>query len=345
MSGADAAAAAGKAWRLAGGPSAFAALEILVRDGDRITATVAEPAGVLDWAADLSEAVSRHVSGLIEKLTAPRPPFAGLPLDHPLIMGVVNVTPDSFSDSGDHVDPTAAIAHGKALSAAGAHILDIGGESTRPGAEPVGQELELARVVPVLRGLRGSNAVLSIDTRHARVMPEALKAGAAIINDITALSGDAESLKTVAKSGAPVVLMHMRGEPRTMQDTPTYLHAPLDIYDFLSQRVEACVAAGIERSRIAVDPGIGFGKTAAHNAEVLSQLALFHGLGCAVLLGPSRKSFIAHFSKGEAPKARLAGSLAAALAGVGQGVQILRVHDVAETAQALAVWRALAEAA
>lgn len=256
-------------------------------------------------------------------------------------MGIVNVTPDSFSDGGLYFNAARAIAHGRELVEAGADVLDIGGESTRPGAAPVTVEEELRRVVPVVRALAERGAVVSIDTRHAAVMRGALAAGARIVNDVTALTGDPDSLATVAASEAEVVLMHMQGEPQTMQADPHYVDAPLDVYDYLAGRIAACEAAGIARARIAVDPGIGFGKNDAHNVAILGSLGLYHGLGCAVLLGVSRKSFVGRLSAGEPPKGRLPGSLAAALGGLDQGVQMLRVHDVAETAQARAIWHAV----
>jgi dihydropteroate synthase len=186
--------------------------------------------------------------------------------------------------------------------------------------------------------------VVSIDTRHAAVMRAAVAAGARIINDVTALAGDPASLQTAAASGAAVVLMHMQGEPRTMQQDPSYRDAPLDLYDYFAERLDACRAAGIGRGRIAIDPGIGFGKRDPHNLAILADLALYHGLGCALALGVSRKSFIGRLSRGEDTDHRLAGSLAAALAGLDRGVQIIRAHDVAETAQAVAIWRAIAGA-
>ncbi len=267
--------------------------------------------------------------------------FAGLSLARPLIMGIINVTPDSFSDGGLALDPAEAIARGRMLLDDGADILDVGGESTRPGAEPVPVEVELERVLPVVRGLAGGGAVVSMDTRKAQVMEAALAAGAAIINDVTALTGDRRSLEVAAENGAAVVLVHMRGVPGTMQDDPRYDDAAKEVFGYLSGRVAACEAAGIERSRIAVDPGIGFGKTVDHNTAILSRLDLYRELGCALLIGVSRKAFIGRLSKGEPPRQRLAGSLAAALAGVARGVHILRVHDVAETRQALDVWEAI----
>ena len=256
-------------------------------------------------------------------------------------MGVVNVTPDSFSDGGRFADAAGAVAHGRALAAAGADIVDVGGESTRPGAAPVPPEEEIRRIEPVVRGLAAAGLAVSIDTRRGAVMRAALAAGARIINDVTALAGDPESLAVAARSGAALVLMHMAGDPRTMQDDPRYDDAALDVLDFLESRVAACERAGVARERIAVDPGIGFGKRDAHNLALLARLALFHGTGCAVLLGASRKSFIGRLAGGDPPE-RLGGSLAAALWAAGQGVQILRVHDVAETRQALVLQAAIA---
>jgi len=267
--------------------------------------------------------------------------FAGLALDRPLLMGVINVTPDSFSDGGDALRAEDAIARGRALVDAGADILDVGGESTRPGAEPVSAEDETARVLPVVAALSQMGARVSIDTRRARVMAAAVAAGARIINDVTALTGDPESLGLAAKAGVPVILMHMQGEPGTMQANPRYNDVVAEVRDYLAARIEACAAAGIARDRIAIDPGIGFGKTVEHNLSLLKHLDRLADLGCPVVLGVSRKSFIGKLSRGEPPWARLAGSLAAALASVTRGACILRVHDVAETGQALAVWRAI----
>jgi dihydropteroate synthase len=256
-------------------------------------------------------------------------------------MGIVNVTPDSFSDGGRHASAAAAIAHGEALVAAGADILDIGGESTRPGSDPVPEAEELRRVLPVIEGLAGQGAVLSIDTSKAAVMAAATKAGAAVVNDVRALEADPRSLDAAAASGAHVVLMHCLGEPKTMQVAPHYDHVALDVFDYLAGRIEACEAAGIPRAKIAVDPGIGFGKTQEHNLKLLRALALYQSLGCPVLFGVSRKSFLGRISGVAEPDRRLPASLAAALAGLDAGADILRVHDVAETVQAVAVWRAM----
>ncbi len=339
---AEAAESAGTGRRLAGGRFVFTACDVYRREPGHLGATLAPLAEVVAWADSLDGPAGERARGLLDRLSAPRTPFAGVALDRPAIMGVINVTPDSFSDGGDCADPDVAVSHGRALAAAGAHMLDIGGESTRPGSDAVSAEVEGARVLPVLRGLKGCGVPLSIDSRRASTMAAALDAGAAIVNDVSALGFDPASLDVVARAGAPVVLMHALGDPKTMQDEPVYDCAPLDVYDYLEERVALCVAAGIGRDRIAIDPGIGFGKSPlGHNVEILQRLALYHGIGCPLLLGVSRKSFIGRIAGVDAAKDRLPGSLAAGLAGLDQGVQILRVHDVAETAQAVAVWEAL----
>ena len=276
--------------------------------------------------------------------TEAAPSFAGLSLDKPRLFGVINVTPDSFSDGGEALALSEALKRGRAMLDDGADILDVGGESTRPGAEPVSAEEERARVVPVVKGLSEMGALVSIDTRRAEVMAAAIDAGAGIVNDVTALTGDQDSLGLVADRGVAVVLMHMQGEPGSMQENPQYENAAKDVFGTLKARVEACEEAGILRHRIAVDPGIGFGKTVDHNLEILNRLDIYRGLGLPVLLGVSRKSFIAKLSRGEAPKDRVPGSLAAVLAAWAQGVRMFRVHDVAETRQALAVAQAIGEA-
>jgi dihydropteroate synthase len=280
---------------------------------------------------------------VLPTLTEFSPPaeFAGLTLDRPRIMGVVNVTPDSFSDGGETVTVEAAVERGLALVEEGADIIDVGGESTRPGSTPVSIAEELARVLPVVRELAAAGVLVSIDTRRAEVMEAAIAAGVGIVNDVTALTGDPRSLNVVAGGDVSVVLMHMRGEPRTMQLAPVYQDPAREVFLWLAKRVAACEAARIGRDRIAIDPGIGFGKTVAHNAEILARLGLYRHLGTAVVVGVSRKSFIARLSRDEPPHRRLSGSIAAALAVVERGGHIVRVHDVAETCQALAVWRAI----
>jgi dihydropteroate synthase len=272
----------------------------------------------------------------------PTPAAIGpLSFDRPLIMGVVNVTPDSFSDGGEFLNPEEAIFHGLALVDEGADILDIGGESTRPGAQPVSIEQEIARVIPVIEGLAEAGVPLSIDSRNASVLRAALAAGAAIINDVSALSHDPASMGVAAEGDGPIILMHAAGTPQTMQDAPHYEDVVVDVCAYLGGRVEACVAAGIARERLIVDPGIGFGKTQAHNLALLAHLDALHALGCAILLGASRKRFIGDISGAGVPKDRMPGSIAAALAGIDQGVHILRVHDVAPTKQAVDVWQAI----
>ncbi|MFQ5984422.1 MAG: dihydropteroate synthase [Alphaproteobacteria bacterium] len=342
---AEAQLAAGHGRRLAGGRFVFSTCEVLVREPDRVLSVVASLADIAAWARQLDEAAARRIDELLARLTASRPPLARLELGRPLVMGVINVTPDSFSDGGDFLNPKAAIAYGRALVEAGADILDVGGESTRPGSDPVGAEEEIRRVVSVVEGLARDGAVVSIDTRRAVVMRRALEAGARMINDVSALTFDRATLDVAAAAAVPVVLMHARGDPKTMQVDPVYDHAPLDIFDYLEARVAACEAAGIPRERLVVDPGIGFGKTVEHNVEILESLSLLHGIGCPILLGVSRKSFIGGLSGKEVAKERLPGSLVSGFHGLSQGVQILRVHDVPESVQALTVWEALTRGA
>ncbi|HWC49428.1 MAG TPA: dihydropteroate synthase [Solirubrobacterales bacterium] len=256
------------------------------------------------------------------------------------LMGVVNVTPDSFSDGGLYLDPDEAIAHGLALAEAGAEILDVGGESTRPGADPVGEEEELRRVVPVIRGLAASQSRLSVDTSKAPVAAAALDAGAEIVNDVTALRGDPEMGALCAERDATVVLMHMLGEPRTMQEDPRYDDVVTEVKAFLAERLEAAVAAGIAEERVWLDPGIGFGKTAAHNMELLRRLDELHELGRPLVVGTSRKSFIGRVDGSPADQ-RLGGTIASSVLAAAEGADVLRVHDVAEMRQALAVAMAI----
>jgi len=342
LSGNDARAAvsAGQGWSLAGGDLSFGLCRVSLRDSGRVIEAVTPFAELVDWSEAEGPELARHVGGIVKRLGRRRAPFAGLEMDRPHVMGIVNVTPDSFSDGGKFFDPAIAIAHGKALLEAGATILDVGGESTRPGSLEVDPQEELRRVLPVISGLAALGAVVSVDTRHAEVMEPAVAAGAKIINDINGLCAPG-ALEAAARSGAAVVVMHMQGDPQSMQQDPRYGYAPLDVFDHLVQRVAACRAAGIPDEKICVDPGVGFGKTVEHNLQVMAQLGLYHGFGLPVLLGVSRKSFIGKLSRGEPASDRLGGSLTAALAGLEAGMQILRVHDVAETVQALAVWRGL----
>ena len=277
------------------------------------------------------------------RLCARRAPVAGVAMDAPRLMGILNTTPDSFSDGGVHNDFSEAVSRAEAMVGQGADIIDIGGESTRPGADTVETTLEIERVLPVVAALKKADwkVPVSVDTRKAPVAAAAFAAGADMFNDVSALTYDEESARVAAEHGVPVCLMHAQGDPQTMQKNPRYDDVLLDVYDFLAARIAAAEAAGISRDRIVIDPGIGFGKTKDHNLALLRGVSLFHGLGCPILLGVSRKRFIGVI--GDAPNAadRAPGSIALGLAGIAQGVQILRVHDVKETRQALALWRAL----
>jgi dihydropteroate synthase len=310
---------------LAGGPAAFS-LARLMGDARGIVLANAIP-------PEFAEACAR--------VCAPRPAFAGLPGRGPWVMGIVNVTPDSFSDGGRHFTLEAAVEAGLATRAAGADLVDIGGESTRPGSAPVTPEQEQARILPVIEALAREGVVVSVDTRHAATMRAALEAGARVVNDVTALAHDPLAAVVVAAACAPVVLMHMRGTPQTMMDHASYADVAAEVTAELAQRVAAAVAAGIAPGDIAVDPGIGFAKDHAQNIELLDRMAILHTLGCTVLAGVSRKRFIGHLTGEAVATQRGPGSLAAALAALDRGAAILRVHDVAETVQAVRVWRGL----
>ncbi len=280
---------------------------------------------------------------VLARLCDLRASLCGLSLDRPRIMGIVNVTPDSFSDGGDVVTVSAVVARARAM--ARADILDIGGESTRPGSETVTVAEEIRRVAPAIRAIReaGITTPISIDTRKAAVAEAALEAGADIVNDVSAFGYDPELADLVAERGVPACLMHAKGDPATMQQNPQYGDVVQEVVDHLAERVAFAVARGVVRDRLIVDPGIGFGKTQAHNLALLAGLPFLHDLGLPVLLGASRKKFIGTIGGAEAAKDRMPGSIAVALHGAAMGAQILRVHDVAETAQALALWQALHE--
>jgi len=316
---------------LAGSPAAFTLVEILRLNRDGLQKRIVR--------ANDRSALSRLIGDeMLAALTESRSDINGLSMNRPQIMGVLNVTPDSFSDGGKFVDVETAVTAGLDMARAGASIIDVGGESTRPGAEPVAVPVEIERVVPVIEGLKSQGlANISIDSRNADVIAAAIEAGANMINDVSALSHDPKSLRIAAESGLPVVLMHAQGEPQSMQNAPTYQHVVLDVFDYLQSRLEACEQAGIVRKKIIVDPGIGFGKTLDHNLALLNGLALFHGLGCPILLGASRKSFIGRLDGDVEVNKRLPGSLAAAEAGRAQAVQVYRVHDVSEMRQFCAV--------
>ncbi len=280
-----------------------------------------------------------------DALTRSRAPIAGMGMEAPRIMGILNVTPDSFSDGGRYVDEEAAIAQAIALAEAGADILDIGGESTRPGSAEVDEDEEISRTAPVIAALRdeGFDLPISIDTRKAMVGDAAVEAGADMLNDVSAMEFDPAMAELAAITGLPICLMHAQGVPETMQDDPNYSDVLLDVYDYLEARIEIAEAQGIPRDRIVTDPGIGFGKTLPHNLALIRGLSLFHALGCPILLGVSRKKFIGTIGGAEAADARAPGTLAVTLAGIAQGVQIHRVHDVAEVAQGLRLWRSITE--
>jgi dihydropteroate synthase len=327
----QAAIAAGMALPLAGGPLAFSLARLLPDPG---------PVPVVKIPPEWREALGR--------LTRPLPadPVRSHWCLRPAVMGVLNVTPDSFSDGGDHLDhhldPGRAVAAGLAMAAAGAAVVDVGGDSARPGALPTPPAIEQARILPVIRGLARQGVRVSVDTRNATTMEAALAAGAAVVNDISALAHDPEALSVVARSGAPVVLMHMRGNPVTMAASAHYADVALEVTQELALRLAAAEAAGIPRHRIALDPGIGFAKTGEQNLELLARLPVLLNLGCPLVVGVSRKRFIGRLTGVDEPRRRLAGSLAAALFALGRGAAMLRVHDVPETVQAVRVWQALA---
>jgi len=274
---------------------------------------------------------------------APFEHWAGLSLDRPRVMGVLNVTPDSFSDGGDFIDPDRAIAAGLAMAAAGADIIDVGGESTRPQSKPTSQTTEKSRILPVIRGLAAAGLRVSVDTRHAAIMAAALDAGAAIVNDVYALGFDPAAAPLVAARGCPVVLMHMRGTPTDMYAEARYDDVVADVTRELGHRIEAAVGAGIARDQIVIDPGIGFAKTAEQSLELLRRLPELGSLGRPILVGVSRKSFLGVVTGENNPRRRLPASLAAGLFALSRGASILRVHDVPETLQAIRTWHTLAQ--
>ena len=333
----------GKVARLGGGLSWFAAVELLRIEGhQRVSAELVPVEGIEDRFDD-------DMAAQWKALTAPRPALQlserTIRLDQPQVMGIVNATPDSFSDGGQFADAGGAAEAGADMAAQGAAIIDVGGESTRPGARVIWEGDEIERVVPVIRQLVAGGVAVSADTRKADVMTAALEAGARMINDVSALTFDQRSAEVVAAAQVPVVLMHYQGDPQTMQDDPRYDDVLVEVYLWLEERIGAAVEAGIARNKILIDPGFGFGKKVAHNLELMNGLALFHSLGCPLVVGASRKRTIGALS-GEAPAdKRLGGSIAFALKAVEQGVQIVRVHDVFETVQALRVWRGLRDQA
>jgi dihydropteroate synthase len=333
----------GKVARLAGGLNWFSMVELLQVEGHRRSSAELVPVAAIEDRLDDSTAAQW------DALTQPRPPLQlgerTVRLDQPQVMGIVNVTPDSFSDGGQFADASAAAAAGADMAAAGAAIVDVGGESTRPGAKPVWEGDEIERAVPVVRQLAAGGTAVSIDSRKADVMTAALEAGARLINDVSALTYDDRAAAVVAAAGVPVVLMHHKGAPETMQDDPRYDDVLVEVYQWFEDRIAAAEAAGIERDKVLIDPGFGFGKNVAHNLELMNGLALFHSLGCPIVVGASRKRTIGALSNEVSADRRLGGSIAFALKAVEQGAQLLRVHDVFETVQALRVWRGLRDQA
>ena len=329
----------GKVARLAGGLNWFACAELIHDDGTRELVPV----------EGIETRFDEAMAATWARIIAPRAPLTlgnrTIRLDQPQVMGIINATPDSFSDGGAYADARAAAEAGASMAGAGAAIIDVGGESTRPGAKPVWEGDEVERILPIVQQLTAGGTAVSIDTRKATVIEAALGAGAGLVNDVSALTHDERAAEVVAAAGVPVVLMHHQGDPQSMQDNPRYGDVLVEVYRWLEQRIAAVEATGIARANILVDPGLGFGKTVAHNLELLNGLALFHGLGCPVVIGASRKRMIGALSNEAPADQRLAGSLALALKAAEQGAQVIRVHDVPETVQAIKVWRGLRDQA
>ena len=333
----------GKVARLAGGRSWFSAVELIGIEGHVRTSAELVPVDGIESRFD------DDMAAQWKGLTAQRPPLQlgerTIRLDQPQVMGIINATSDSFSDGGQFQDAAAAASAGAVMAAQGAAIIDVGGESTRPGAKAVWEGDEIERIAPVVRQLAGGGAAVSVDTRKADVMTAALEAGARMINDVSALTYEERSASLIAGAGVPVVLMHHKGAPETMQDDPQYDDVLVEVYLWLEERIADAQAAGIAHQNILVDIGFGFGKKLTHNLELMNGLALFHSLQCPLVVGASRKRTIGALS-GEAPAdMRLGGSIAFALKAVEQGVQLLRVHDVFDTVQALKIWRGLRDQA
>jgi len=333
----------GQVARLAGGLNWFSAVEVLIIDGGRRAAS--ELLSIQALQSRLDDDLSTQWDALTGARTPLKLGQRTIRLDQPQVMGILNVTPDSFSDGGQFDDASGAASAGAIMTEAGAAIIDVGGESTRPGASMVWERDEIDRIDPVIRQLAAGGAAVSADTRKADVMTAAIAAGARMINDVSALTFDPRSAGTVAAAGVPVVLMHHQGSPETMQKDPRYGDVVVEVYEWLEERIEQAAAAGIDRSNILIDIGFGFGKSVAHNLELMNNLALFHSLGCAMVLGASRKRTIGALSNESTEDKRLGGSVAFALKAVEQGVQIVRVHDVPETVQALKIWRGLRDQA
>lgn len=332
-----------KVARLAGGLNWFSAVELIRVEGHSRTSTELVPV------EGIEERFDEQMAGQWEGLTRPRPALQlgdrTIRLDQPQVMGIVNATPDSFSDGGQFASAAEAVEAGARMAAEGAAIIDVGGESTRPGARSIWEGDEIERVVPVIRQLAAGGTAVSVDTRKADVMTPAVEAGARMINDVSALTYDARSAEVAAGLNVPVVLMHHKGAPEVMQDDPRYDDVLVEVYLWLEERILAAVEAGVAREKILIDPGFGFGKKVAHNLELMNGLGLFHSLGCPIVLGASRKRTIGALSGEAAADKRLGGSIAFAMKAIEQGTQILRVHDVFESVQAVRVWRGMRDQA
>ena len=316
----------------------FTRAELYIPSTEGVLVVSASISEISKWATANSVELESVIGRLIKSVSSPSISFAGLSLDHPILMGVLNITPDSFHDGGRFTNSDLAIAHAIKLLNSGAEIIDIGGEeSTRPGADPISEQEEIDRIAPIIEGLVGEKALISVDTRRANVMRAALSLGAKIVNDVSALS-DIGAIEAVKKENASAILMHMQGSPKTMQRCPNYFDAPYEITNFLSKKVLLCERKGIPRDRLAIDPGIGFGKSDNHNLAILNALAILRGVGVPIVIGVSRKSFIGRFAGAEETIDRLAGTISATIYAMGQGVQIHRVHDVTEIKQALTIW-------
>ncbi|WP_295444936.1 dihydropteroate synthase [Sphingorhabdus sp. EL138] len=339
----------GEGLRLAGTMLWFSQIEYITRD---IISTQRQVVPVGQWdafVAALPQSARERCALLLDRITAPRAALQlgahMIRLDQPHVMAIINATPDSFADGGKNVDPEIAAEAAVAMLSAGASIIDIGGESTRPGAPLVWEGDELNRVAPLIRRLAGTGAAISIDTRKAFVMDGALQAGATMINDISALLYDDRAVEVARKSKVPVVLMHAPSQSSDPHKDGNYDDVVYDVFDWLEQRVSDVEAAGLARETILVDPGIGFGKILSDNLAIINNLAIYHGLGCALLFGASRKRLIGALSNEVEATDRLGGSIFLAMKAVEQGAHIVRVHDAAETVQAMHVWRGLRDAA
>jgi len=333
----------GKLARLAGGLNWFAAVELIRIGGRSRVSTELVPV------EDIENRFDDDMAAQWKALTTPRPPLQlgqrTIRLDQPQVMAIVNATPDSFSDGGQFADAAAAAEAGARMAAEGAAIIDVGGESTRPGARSIWEGDEIERVVPIIRQLAAAGTAVSCDTRKADVMTAAVEAGARMINDVSALSYDTRSAEVAAGLNVPVVLMHHQGAPEVMQDDPHYEDVLVEVFLRLEERVAAAAEAGVRREHILIDPGFGFGKNVGHNLELMNGLALFHSLGCPLVVGASRKRTIGALSGEATADKRLGGSIAFAMKAAEQGVQILRVHDAFETVQALRIWRGMRDQA